>query len=97
MFIARNLISTFAAAAVAASAAVALSPTAAADPAPPAADPVQQLPGLPGLPALIRAEPDHPAGRRQPRAGDTAADGRSAGIHATTRRRPTSRKTLRRR
>jgi hypothetical protein len=52
MYIARNLISTFAAAAVAASAAVALSPTAAADPAPPAPPPVQQLPGLPGLPGL---------------------------------------------
>jgi hypothetical protein len=49
---ARNLISTFAAAAVAASAAVALSPTAAADPAPPAPVPVQQLPALPGLPGL---------------------------------------------
>jgi len=54
MYIARNLISTFAAAAVAASAAVALSPTAAADPAPPAPAPApaQQLPGLPGLPGL---------------------------------------------
>jgi hypothetical protein len=53
MNIARNLISTFAAAAVAASAAVALSPTAAADPAaPPAPLPAKQLPGLPGLPGL---------------------------------------------
>ena len=53
MYIARNLISTFAAAAVAASAAVALSPTAAADPAaPPAPSPAQQLPGIPGLPGL---------------------------------------------
>jgi hypothetical protein len=52
MYIARNLISTFAAAAVAASAAVALSPTAAADPAPPAPLPAQQLPALPGLPGL---------------------------------------------
>ncbi len=53
MYIARNLISTFAAAAVAASAAVALSPTAAADPAaPPAPLPAQQLPGIPGMPGL---------------------------------------------
>jgi hypothetical protein len=53
MYIARNLISTFAAAAVAASAAVALSPTAAADPAaPPAPVPAQQLPGIPGMPGL---------------------------------------------
>ena len=55
MYIARNLISTFAAAAIAASAAVALSPNAAADPAPPA-PPVQQLPGLPGLPAARMSE-----------------------------------------
>jgi hypothetical protein len=52
MYIARNLISTFAAAAVAAGAAVALSPTAGADPAPPAPLPAQQLPALPGLPGL---------------------------------------------
>ena len=61
MYIARNLISTFAAAAVAASAAVALSPTAAADPAaPPAPIPAQQLPaipGMPGLPALTELSP----------------------------------------
>jgi hypothetical protein len=52
MNIARNVITTFAAAAIAASTAVALSPTAAADPAPPAPNPAQQLPGLPGLPGL---------------------------------------------
>src|SRR6201996_4263177 len=52
MFIARNLISTFAAAAIASSAAVALSPNAAADPAPPAPVPAQQIPGMPGLPEL---------------------------------------------
>jgi hypothetical protein len=52
MFIARNLISTFAAAAIASSAAVALSPTAAADPAPPAPIPAQQIPGLPALTEL---------------------------------------------
>jgi hypothetical protein len=52
MDIARNLISTFAAAAIAASAAVAMSPNAAADPAPPAPSPAQQLPALPGLPGL---------------------------------------------
>jgi hypothetical protein len=52
MFIARNLISTFAAAAIASSAAVALSPTAAADPAPPAPIPAQQIPGLPALTGL---------------------------------------------
>jgi len=61
MYIARNLISTFAAAAVAASATVALSPTAAADPAaPPAPIPAQQLPaipGMPGLPALTELSP----------------------------------------
>ncbi len=61
MYIARNLISTFAAAAVAASAAVALSPTAAADPAAqPAPIPAQQLPaipGMPGLPALTELSP----------------------------------------
>jgi hypothetical protein len=52
MFIARNLISTFAAAAIASSTAVALSPTAAADPAPPAPIPAQQVPGLPALTEL---------------------------------------------
>jgi hypothetical protein len=52
MFIARNLISTFAAAAIASSAAVALSPTASADPAPPAPIPAQQVPGLPALTEL---------------------------------------------
>ncbi|HEY1839322.1 MAG TPA: hypothetical protein VGG53_03700 [Mycobacterium sp.] len=52
MFIARNLISTFAAAAIASSAAVALSPAATADPAPPAPIPAQQLPGLPALSEL---------------------------------------------
>ena len=58
MFIARNLISTFAAAAIASSAAVALSPNAAADPAaPPAPIPAQQIPGLPGLPALTELSP----------------------------------------
>jgi hypothetical protein len=49
MYIARNLISTFA---IAASAAVALSPNAAADPAPPAPIPAQQIPGLPALSEL---------------------------------------------
>src|SRR5580698_4325387 len=57
MFIARNLISTFAAAAIASSAAVALSPNAAADPAPPAPAPAQQIPGMPGLPALTELSP----------------------------------------
>ncbi|HYY01684.1 MAG TPA: hypothetical protein VE908_19405 [Mycobacterium sp.] len=57
MFIARNLISAFAAAAIASSAAVALSPTAAADPAPPAPVPAQQIPGMPGLPALTELSP----------------------------------------
>jgi hypothetical protein len=58
MFIARNLTSAFAAAAIASSAAVALSPTAAADPAaPPAPIPAQQIPGLPGLPALSELSP----------------------------------------
>jgi hypothetical protein len=57
MFIARNLISTFAAAALASSAAVALSPNAAADPAPPAPIPAQQIPGMPGLPALTELSP----------------------------------------
>src|ERR1700760_1839765 len=57
MFIARNLISTFAAAAIASSAAVALSPNAAADPAPPAPIPAQQIPGMPGLPALSELSP----------------------------------------
>jgi hypothetical protein len=53
MFIARNFISAFAAAAIASSAAVALSPTAAADPAaPPAPIPAQQIPGLPALSEL---------------------------------------------
>ncbi|BBX45947.1 hypothetical protein GCM10009641_63230 [Mycobacterium cookii] len=52
MFIARNLISAFAATAIASSAAVALSPTAAADPAPPAPIPAQQIPGLPALTEL---------------------------------------------
>ena len=52
MYIARNLISTFAAAAIASSAAVALSPTASADPAPPAPIPAQQVPGLPALTEL---------------------------------------------
>jgi hypothetical protein len=58
MFIARNLTSAFAAAAIASSAAVALSPTAAADPAaPPAPIPAQQIPGMPGLPALTELSP----------------------------------------
>ena len=57
MFIARNLISTFAAAAIASSAAVALSPNAAADPAPPPPVPAQQIPGMPGLPALTELSP----------------------------------------
>jgi hypothetical protein len=57
MFIARNLISTFAAAAIASSTAVALSPNAAADPAPPAPVPAQQIPGMPGLPALTELSP----------------------------------------
>ena len=57
MFIARNLISTFAAAAIASSAAVALSPNVAADPAPPAPIPAQQIPGMPGLPALTELSP----------------------------------------
>ncbi|HEY2089014.1 MAG TPA: hypothetical protein VGH54_23695 [Mycobacterium sp.] len=57
MFIARNLISTFAAASIASSAAVALSPNAAADPAPPAPIPAQQIPGMPGLPALTELSP----------------------------------------
>jgi hypothetical protein len=53
MFIARNLISAFAATAIASSAAVAVSPTAAADPAPPPAPiPAQQIPGLPALSEL---------------------------------------------
>ncbi|MFZ0903112.1 MAG: hypothetical protein WAN71_04375, partial [Mycobacterium sp.] len=49
MVITRNLISGFAAAAIACSAAVALSPGAAADPTPPQPIPAQQLPGLPAL------------------------------------------------
>jgi hypothetical protein len=57
MYIARNVITTFAAAALAVGAAVALSPTAAADPAPPVPLPVQQLPGLPGLPAMSELSP----------------------------------------
>jgi len=57
MYIARNLISAFAAAAIASSAAVALSPNAAADPAPPAPVPAQQIPGMPGLPALTELSP----------------------------------------
>jgi hypothetical protein len=48
----RNLISGFAAAAIACSAAVALSPGAAADPTPPQPIPAQQLPGLPALTEL---------------------------------------------
>ncbi|MFZ3295257.1 hypothetical protein [Mycobacterium sp.] len=52
MFIARNLITTFAAAAIASGTAVALSPTASADPAPPAPIPAQQVPGLPALTEL---------------------------------------------
>ena len=58
MFIARNLISAFAAAAVASSAAVTLSPNASGDPAaPPPPIPAQQMPGLPGLPALTELSP----------------------------------------
>ncbi|HZC09059.1 MAG TPA: hypothetical protein VE485_03360 [Mycobacterium sp.] len=58
MFIARNFISAFAAAAIASSAAVALSPIAAADPAaPPAPVPAQQILGMPGLPALTELSP----------------------------------------
>ena len=57
MFTARNLISAFAAAAIASTAAVALSPNAAADPAPPAPVPAQQIPGMPGLPALTELSP----------------------------------------
>src|SRR6201996_538287 len=57
MFTARNLISAFAAAAIASTAAVALSPKAAADPAPPAPVPAQQIPGMPGLPALTELSP----------------------------------------
>jgi hypothetical protein len=60
MYIARNLISAFAAAAIASSTAVALSPNAAADPAPPAPIPAQQapaIPGMPGLPALTELSP----------------------------------------
>lgn len=52
MVITRNLISGFAAAAIACSAAVALSPGAAADPTPPQPIPAQQLPGLPALTEL---------------------------------------------
>jgi hypothetical protein len=52
MAITRNLISGFAAAAVACSAAVALSPDAAADPTPPQPIPAQQFPGLPALTEL---------------------------------------------
>ena len=52
MFIARNLISAFAAAAIASSTAVTLCPSAAADPAPPAPIPAQQVPGLPALTEL---------------------------------------------
>jgi hypothetical protein len=48
----RNLISGFAAAAIACSAAVALSPDAAADPTPPQPIPAQQFPGLPALTEL---------------------------------------------
>jgi hypothetical protein len=48
----RNLISGFAAAAIACSAAVALSPDAAADPTPTQPNPVQQFPGLPALTEL---------------------------------------------
>jgi hypothetical protein len=48
----RNLISAFAAAAIASSAVVALCPSAAAEPAPPQPIPSQQVPGLPGLPGL---------------------------------------------
>jgi hypothetical protein len=50
--ITRNLISGFAAAAIACSGAVALSPGAAADPTPPQPIPAQQLPGLPALTEL---------------------------------------------
>jgi hypothetical protein len=50
--IARNLISGFAAAAIACSAAVALCPGAAADPTPPQPLPIQQFPGLPALTEL---------------------------------------------
>jgi len=50
--ITRNLISGFAAAAIACSAALALSPGAAADPTPPQPIPVQQFPGLPALTEL---------------------------------------------
>ncbi|WP_292980340.1 hypothetical protein [Mycobacterium sp.] len=57
MYIARNLISAFATAAITASATVALSPTAAADPAPPAPAPAQQIPGMPALPALTEFSP----------------------------------------
>jgi hypothetical protein len=60
MSIARNLITAFAAAAIASSTAVALSPTATADPAPPAPVPAQQvpaIPGMPGLPALTELSP----------------------------------------
>jgi hypothetical protein len=52
MAITRNLISGFAAAAIACSAAVALGPDAAADPAPPQPIPAQQFPGLPALTEL---------------------------------------------
>jgi hypothetical protein len=48
----RNMISAFAAAAIASSAAVGLCPSAAADPAPPLPIPFQQLPGLPALTEL---------------------------------------------
>jgi hypothetical protein len=60
MSIARNLISAFAAAAIASSTAVALAPNATADPAPPAPIPAQQvpaIPGMPGLPALTELSP----------------------------------------
>lgn len=52
MAITRNLISGFAAAAIACSAAVALGPDAAADPTPPQPIPAQQFPGLPALTEL---------------------------------------------
>ncbi len=52
MAITRNLISGFAAAAIACSAAVALGPDAAADPTPPPPIPAQQFPGLPALTEL---------------------------------------------
>ncbi|HME77565.1 MAG TPA: hypothetical protein VKI00_18530 [Mycobacterium sp.] len=52
MAITRNLISGFAAAAIACSAAVALGPAAAADPTPPQPIPAQQFPGLPALTEL---------------------------------------------